>query len=146
LQLFGVSKTLAVLGGLGGHFSESPLYVRATHTFHGRPWYSNVALQIEKPGESEVTWYGEVHLFMHFSVMDLALVKCCCELDEDELGSVLKCAQVSWFVPRDYTGDQVKRVKRPEYVIIEAAQILRPVHVVPHFGQKGHFFINKWKF
>lgn len=146
MQVFGVSKTLAIPGGLEGRCNEAPSYVRATHTFHGRPWYSSVALRMEKLGEPELTWYGEVRLFMHFSGLDLALVRCYCELDENELGTILKCAQVAWFVPRDYTRAQVKRVKRPEYIVVEVAQILRLVHVVPHFGQKDHFFINKWKF
>jgi len=97
--VFGISKTLAIPGGLGGRYGESPVYVRASHSFHGRPWYSSVALKMEDLGELEITWYGEVHLLMHFSCLDLALVKCYCELEEDELGSILKCIELSWFIP-----------------------------------------------
>jgi hypothetical protein len=68
---------------------------------------------MEANGEPKVTWYGEVHLFMHFLAINLALVRCYCVLDEDELGSILKCTQLSWSVSRNYTQVQVKKAKRP---------------------------------
>lgn len=139
-------KALAVPAGPGDRFGDWPLYVRATYSFHGRPWYSNVALQMEAAGQPANTWYGQVRLFLRHGEHCLAFIRIYYERKPDSWSNLTGCIQLSWSMPENVTRTEAKRMKRPEYIVTDVANILRAIHVVPNFEKSGCFFINKWKF
>ncbi|GAQ91827.1 hypothetical protein KFL_008630045 [Klebsormidium nitens] len=100
------------------------MYARATTDFHKRPWFSNVAVQGEDPGQPPVDLYAHVRMFLSVWVVDpvtrartrreVAVVRY-----HRELGSrdVPKCKQLRW--------------DRPECVLklVDTANIRRAVHI-----------------
>lgn len=145
-QILGICKALAIPAGPGDRFGDWPLYIRASYCYHGRPWYSDVALQMEAEGQPIETWYGQVRLFIRHGDLCLALVRIYIELFPDHWDTLTGSIQLSWTLPANLTRAQAKRMKRPEYIVVDVANILRAIHVVPHSGHPGRYFLNRWKF
>ncbi|CAM6093805.1 unnamed protein product [Calypogeia fissa] len=61
-KTFEVMNCLAITAGHGNRYADWPMYVRATMEFHGRPYFSDIAIQAEVDGEPEETWYGQLRL------------------------------------------------------------------------------------
>lgn len=57
---------------------------------------------------------------MHFSILDLVLVKCC-KLDEVQLENIFKCVELLRSISHEYIGAQMKKAKQPTYIIVEAS-------------------------
>ena len=66
-----IFPVLAVPAGPSEQFGEWPLYGCASHEFHGAPYYSNVALQMEDAGMEEITIYAQLQLIFQASFVDL---------------------------------------------------------------------------
>ena len=66
-----IFPVLAMPAGPSERFGEWPLYGCASHEFHGAPYYSNVALQMEDAGMEEITIYAQLQLIFQASFVDL---------------------------------------------------------------------------
>lgn len=118
------------------------MFTRATSSFHGKEWCGSVSLKMEGEGEEERTSYGQLSL----------LFKCCMKLGQQHTNITKELCLV-----RMYEEREVHRILRcPElkwvedgpasYKVMEIASILKAVHVIPHFEEDGHFFVNTFKF
>ncbi|GAQ81132.1 hypothetical protein KFL_000720010 [Klebsormidium nitens] len=61
-----VHTALSLPVGDSKRFGNRPMYARATKDFHKRPWFSNVAVQGEDPGQPPVDLYARVRMFLSF--------------------------------------------------------------------------------
>lgn len=155
LQIY---TTLAVPAGPGNRFGNWPLYARAIHSFHGEPYYSDVALQMEEAGAEEVTKYGQLRSLFRASFIetestcmvqkDLALLRMYSELPASRLSKMVKCKELTWVVEKAKRQRQLHDalVQDPSFLVVDIANILRVFHIVPNFVEEDHFFINKYKF
>ena len=158
-------KSLAIPPGPGDHYGDWTMYARATHDFHGGPWFSNVTLQMEDLEHSPYTCYAEVHLFLHCANcrqktedgytkmnLDLAFVRPYYILDSDVLSTISQCKQISWSFPQNLGREETTRrqIRLSKYFLIGIQKILKVVQVIPHFGDRlcnvDRHFVNKWKF
>jgi hypothetical protein len=63
--------------GVRKWFADWPMYARASPSFHGNPWYSDVTIQMEPEGLPERTKYVQLRLLFKvdlFQTFDNALV------------------------------------------------------------------------
>lgn len=118
------------------------MYTRAVHSFHHKPWFSSVAIQMEASGHDEVTSYGEMRLLFKVNVIsegeklckDLAFLRMYREVPPNPLSRLVGCPELVW------------QSLPTAYVVFEIENILRAIYVVPNFSKAGHFFLNKYKF
>lgn len=153
-----VFTSIAIPAGPGDRFGSMPQYVRATSKFFGSPWFSSVAIQMEAPGESELTYYGQLRLIFKVSfedevhnrvVKDLAFLRMYEEVPTTQLSRLVECSQLIW--PK--TKSQISKARNKSnvgkcesYMILDVQNILRAIHVLPNFSKEGSFFINSFKF
>jgi len=64
-QVLGLSQCLAIPPGARDRYGDWPMYARATINFHGNPYFSNVAFEVED-GIQQI-YYGQVRLLFHAS-------------------------------------------------------------------------------
>jgi len=132
---------LAVPPGDGTRFGDWPMYARASHEFHGKEWYSSVAIQMEDVGEEERTSYGQLRLLFRCTLLDAEKNKVIKDLafarvyQYVRFNTTLECAELKW-----------PQTQVEAYIVIETASILKAVQVVPHFEKVGFFFVNSFKF
>ena len=100
-----VFTSIAIHAGPGDRFGSMPQYVRATSKVFGSPWFSNVAIQMEAPDESELAYYGQLRLIFKVSfedevqnlvVKDLALLRMYEEIPPTQLSRLVECSQLIW--------------------------------------------------
>ena len=153
-----VFTSIAILAGPGDRFGSMLQYVRATSKFFGSPWFSSVVIQMEAPGESEVTYYGQLRLIFKVSfedevhnrvVKDLAFLRMYEEVPTTQLSRLVECSQLIW--PK--IKSQISKARNKSYVgkcksymILDVQNILKAIHVLPNFSKEGFFFINSFKF
>ncbi|GAQ89262.1 hypothetical protein KFL_005040060 [Klebsormidium nitens] len=63
-----VHSALALPTGDSDRFGPRPMCARAVPSFHGRPWYSNIALQGEAEGQAPWDLHAQVRLFLSCTV------------------------------------------------------------------------------
>jgi hypothetical protein len=64
LQVLHIFSALAIPARVGKRFVDWPMYARASPSFHGNPWYSDVAIQMEPEGLPEETEYAQLRLLL----------------------------------------------------------------------------------
>ncbi len=62
MQVLHIFSALTILAGVGKWFVDWPMYARASLSFHGNPWYGDVAIQMELEGLPEETKYVQLQL------------------------------------------------------------------------------------
>ncbi|GAQ92279.1 hypothetical protein KFL_009650010, partial [Klebsormidium nitens] len=133
-----VAKHAAIAPGRGRRYQEHVSIARTDPRFHGKPYYSNVAILAADGSE----WYASVRLF--FSLVDqrgrtrnLAFVR---YLEEHRVPDATTCKRLSWakYVHR---GQQVNRW----YDVVELKSILRIVYLVKDWNREGGFYLNRFK-
>jgi hypothetical protein len=144
-EVLRIFSALAVPAGPGERFGDWPLYGRASHDFHGAPYYSDVALQMEDAGMEEITMYAQLRLIFQASFVDLesdlsasknlAFVHMYKIVRGSRLNELVRCRELVW-----------DPCIHSSYMVVDVATILRVVHIVPNFVEDGHFFLNKYKF
>lgn len=141
-MLLQVHSSLAIPAGPGERFGDWPMYARATNHFFGLPWYSSIAIQMEGRGDENInTSFGEIRLLFKVNLYnesnvaltkELALVKMYEVVPQNRVSRLIDCIELRWC-----TG---------YYLVVEVANILKVVHVVPNFAIPNRFFINAFKF
>lgn len=122
-------------------FPSRPMYARATPSFHGVPWFSNIAVQGTSNKDEFQEWYAQVRFFITCNVLVSEG-----KPDRKELAVVRYYAVVK-DVDR-LTGCKVLKWEkaRPSYETVEVQHILRPVHIVPKFDTKDQYPLNRFLF
>jgi hypothetical protein len=69
MQVIRIFTSLAIPSGSSNRFADWPMYARAVHSFHHRPWFNSVAVQMEASGQDEVTSYGQTRLLFNVNVI-----------------------------------------------------------------------------
>jgi hypothetical protein len=97
-----LSRCLAVPPGAGERYRDWPMYARATANFHGSPYFSNVAFEVEEVGIQHIC-YGQIRLLVHASShsnipgeqsprqIELVFLKLYTEIENDEWSALTKC-------------------------------------------------------
>ncbi len=67
VQVLHIFSALAIPVGVGKWFANWPMYARASPSFHGNPWYSDVAIQMEPEGLPEESEYAKLRLLFKVS-------------------------------------------------------------------------------
>lgn len=143
MQVIRIFTSLAIPSGSSNRFADWPMYARAVHSFHHRPWFSSVAVQMEASGQDEVTSYGQIRLLFKVNVIsedgeklckELVFLRMYREVPANHLSRLVGCPELVW------------QSLPTAYVVFEVANVLRAIHVVPNFSKVGHFFLNKYKF
>ncbi|CAM6089392.1 unnamed protein product [Calypogeia fissa] len=100
-----VMGSLAIAAGDGERFGEWPMYVRSSMNFHGRPYFSDVAIQAKHAGEPTETWYGQLRLLFKCetistlgvkSKQELAFVRMYQGLPFNNLTRLTNCDLYTW--------------------------------------------------
>jgi hypothetical protein len=161
LQVLHIFSALAIPAGVGKRFADWPMYVRASPSFHGNPWYSDVAIQMEPEGLPEEIEYAQlrllfkVDLFQTFDnalvTKELALVRMYQKVPPNRLNRLIMCEEIKWALPIWKQPTRLStsyEMMQPlgSYSIIEINNILCAIQVVPNFLEKTHFFVNSFKF
>ena len=94
MQVIRIFTSLAIPSGSSNRFADWPMYARAVHSFHHRPWFSSVAVQMEESGQDEVTSYGQIRLLFKVNVISEDGEKLCKELVFLECTG--KCLQITF--------------------------------------------------
>ncbi|KAG0595978.1 hypothetical protein M758_UG213700 [Ceratodon purpureus] len=149
-QVLGLSRSVAVPPGSG-------------ENFHGRPYFSNVAFEVQQEG-CQQTCYRQIRLVFQansqsnrpagqeHSQVQLALLKLYTEIDDDNWSELTKCKSLRWASQASVLDvhNSMRRNSqaglRGLYTVVDIQRILRVVHVIPNFVVPGRFFVNKWKF
>jgi hypothetical protein len=142
MQVIRIFTSLAIPSGSSNRFAYWPMYARAVHSFHHKPWFSSVVVQMEASGQDEVTSYEQIRLLFKVNVISEGGEKLCKELVflrmyrevlANHLSRLVGCPELVW------------QSLPTAYVVFEVANILRAIHVVPNLSKVGHFFLNKYK-
>lgn len=138
-----IYNNLAIPPGPGERFADTPMQARANPIFHGNPWYSNLAIQLEGAGEEEYTGYGQSCLFFKSQFFytatnsivtkELVFIHMYEVVPSNNLTELIECHEVSL---------------SNNWVVVESDCILRLVHMVPNFAfpNSKRFFVNNYKF
>ena len=137
LQIF---RSIAICPSQSIWHNKTPIFVRATPSFHGKEWYGNVTIKMEVGDEPERTSYGQLRLILKCEMQhgrtkvmkELCLVHMYEEVGFDRL---VNCPILKWAT--NGTGS---------YLLIDSCRILKAIHVVPNFVTEGYFFVNVFKF
>lgn len=134
---------LAVPPGFDTRSAKRAMYARATSSFFGQPWFSNVVIKAEAAGQPPQDWYAQVRLLLSCTIAkpgvkdelrEMALV----QYYQEQAGvdPVTKCKRLRW--------EQPKR----QYRVVSVHNVLRLVHIVPNFSsrEREEFFINRFLF
>jgi hypothetical protein len=101
----------------------------------------------------EVTKYVQLRLLFQASFQDIenvmihkdmAFVHMYKELPSNRLSNLVNCKHLAWADTSQKQGRQVQE-QDPCFLIVDVANILHVIHVVPNF-LKNSFFVNKYKF
>lgn len=153
-----MKKGLAVPAGSGNRFGNWPMIARATRLFHDRPYFSHVAIQMEAAGEDPVTSYGQLRLLFTCTVLtqvenkvtkELAFVHLYESLGVDRVTQCEVLHPMLESMDVGSSSDNVyRRRRRDPYMVVDTMNILRVIHLVPHFGQRrpNEYLINRFKF
>jgi hypothetical protein len=115
--------------------------VRASPSFCGGPWYSNVSVV----GQDGETWYAQLRLIFTAGNVGLAFVRWYEEPlhRQPDVLTKHKCVPLVWAKPIPIPG-------RPQaqewYQIIAVATIVARQYIVPNFAEgPGHFYVSPFK-
>lgn len=122
-------------------FCSRPMFARAVGSFHGRPWFSNVAIQGVRANGNFEEWYGQVRTFLGCCIERGAAASERKEFAVVRFYKVAKktdpatsCTVLQWEKPR------------PTYRLVDVQQILRAVHVIPKFDTSDSYLLNRFLF
>ncbi len=109
VQVLHIFSTLAILAGVGKRFAYWPMYARASPSFHGNPWYSDVVIQMEPKGLPEEIEYAQLWLLFKVDLFqtsnntlvtkELALVCMYQKVPPNKLNRLLICEEIKWALP-----------------------------------------------
>lgn len=158
-QVLEVKSGIAIPAGEGDRLANWPMIARASSSFHGGPYFSDVAIQMEAAGEDPLTTYGQLRLIFSCDstsdtgdqeMQELAFLQLYESNRRPE--RVTRCTVVRPVSERLHAGgsrDNASTQRRREpYLIIQVANILRVVQLIPHYGglEEEEFLVNHFKF
>jgi hypothetical protein len=161
VQVLHICSALAIPAGVEKQFTNWPMYARASLSFHGNPWYSDVAIHMEPKGLPEETEYVQLQLLFKVDLFqtsnntlvtkELTLVRMYQKVPPNKLNRLIMCEEIKWVLPilkqptRPSTSYEMVQ-QLGSYSIIKINNILHAIQVVPNFLEKTHFFVNSFKF
>jgi hypothetical protein len=75
LQLvLNVFNSIAIPLRLEQRFADILMYVKTTPSFHKRPWFNDVCIEMETTGEQEKISYGQLHLLFKALLQNVGAV------------------------------------------------------------------------
>jgi hypothetical protein len=107
------------------------MYARATASFFGQPWFSNVAIKAEAAGQPPIDWFAQVRLFLSCTickpgqketVQEMAFVRYYAA--QPGFDQVTKCRRLLWEQPSQ------------QYRVVSIHNILRLEPLVPNFSNQ----------
>lgn len=135
------------------------MIAKSIHKFHGDPYFSDVAIQMEGEGEEPLTSYGQLRLVFSSEVIsdngdretrELVLVRWYdCKRRPERITACLVLQAVPECMDVQSSRDHSSRRRRREaYTIIHISSILRVVQLIPHYGTdgEGEVLVNRFKF
>ncbi len=150
VQVLHIFNTLAMPIGVRKRFGDWPMYARASPSFHGNPWYSDVAIQMEPEGLPEETKYAQLRLLFKVDlfqtsdnaliIKELTLVCMYQKVPPNKLNRLIMCEEIKWALPiwkqptRPSTLYEMVQ-QLGSYSVIEINNILRAIQVVPIFRE-----------
>jgi hypothetical protein len=138
-----IYNNLAIPLGPGERFTNIPMQARANPTFHGNPWYSDLAIQLEGAEEEEYTSFRLSCLFFKYQLFHtttnnhvtkkLVFIQMYEVVLSNSLTELIGCNEVSL---------------SNNWVVVESESILQLVHIVLNFAfpNSKWFFVNNYKF
>jgi hypothetical protein len=124
LQVLHIFNALAIHARVGKQFADWPMYARASPSFHGNPWYSDVAIQMEPKGLPKEIEYAQlrllfkVDLFQTYAQLrllfkvdlfqtsnntlvtkELTLVRMYQKVPPNRLNILIMCEEIKWALP-----------------------------------------------
>jgi len=117
-----IFSALAIPAGVEKRFADWPMYARASPSFHGSPWYSDVAIQMEPKGLPEEIEYAQLWLLFKVDLFqtsnnalvtkELALVHMYQKVPPNRLNRLIMCEEINGLYPfGNNLQDLVPRMK-----------------------------------
>lgn len=154
-----MKKGVAIPAGVGERLADWPMIARATPTFHGSPYFSDVMIQMEAEGDEPLTDYAQMRLLFLCEVVstngdvgrrELALVRWydCSKRPERITGCAILRPVSEIVVQSSRDSSSSRRRRREAYAIVPIANILKVVQLIPYFGmeEQSQFLVNRFKF
>jgi hypothetical protein len=69
-----VFNSIAIPLGPRQRFVDILMYVKTTLSFHKRPWFNDVCIQMETTGEQKKISYGQLHLLFKALLQNVGVV------------------------------------------------------------------------
>jgi hypothetical protein len=135
-----VYNNLAIPPGPGERFADIAMQARANLAFHGFPWYSDLAIQMDENneevfGRSYLFFKAQFTQFLNNEVVtkELVFVNMYDTVSSNSLKYLVDCEEICL---------------SDKWMVVDSQSILRLVHIVPNFASSNSskFFINKYKF
>jgi hypothetical protein len=136
------------------------MYARASPSFHGDPWYSDVTIQMKPKGHLKETKYAQLWLFFNVDlfqtsnnalvIKELVLVRMYQKVPPNKLSRLIMCEEIKWALPiwkqltRPNTSYEMVQ-QLGSYNIVEIYNIFHVIQVELHFLKNAHFFVNNFK-